>query len=459
MIRIAVIPIDNRPICYDLIQDILSIDNNIELLMPDLSLLGGLCRCSDIEGVFNFIEELSDIDYFIISLDTLAYGGLVTSRRTEDDFDTIKKRVEKLKKIIPKKTKILAFSSIMRISNNNINEEEKEYWSLYGKKIFDWSYKSHKLGYEIETDIPPEIIKDYSDTRKRNFEINKLYLNLAKEGFFDTLIFSKDDCAEFGLNVKEARALEHLAKRDNIKNVFVKTGADEIPLALLARAITKDKNIKINPIFLEKNSINLISKYEDIALIDCVYSQLSLAGAQININSDIEMLINNFKKEQGDLVLGDVVNNTDLEINFPKTPYFIADVNNANGADDKFIEQLLKQKTDNFFGYCGYNTSANTIGCVVLSAIVKYFALKNNSYNDLAFKKLQFIRLLDDWSYQAKNRKHVRKSAPDFAQGLDEITQKLNLDSEKISAFLNYKPQKIEYSLPWNRSFELRIKV
>ena len=37
MLKIAVVPIDNRPICYDLIQDILSIDKNIQLYMPNIS--------------------------------------------------------------------------------------------------------------------------------------------------------------------------------------------------------------------------------------------------------------------------------------------------------------------------------------------------------------------------------------------------------------------------------------
>ena len=469
MISVAIIPIDNRPICYDLIGDILSINDDIKLYMPDLSLSGGLYDSSDIEGVFNFIKNLADVDYFIISLDTLAYGGLVTSRRTSDSYEIIKNRIEKLKALIPKKARILAFSSIMRISNNNINEEEKEYWSVYGKKIFEWSYKTSKkirkfgrLKYdysEFNNDIPSEILKDYIDTRKRNFKINRLYLKMAQDGFFDTLIFSKDDCAQYGLNVDEANALEYLIKKDNINNVFIKTGADEIPLTLIARALSEKNKIKIKPIFVEKDSINLISKYEDISIKNCVEGQLSLANVEISENPDITFLINNFKNEQGDLVLGDVINNTDEQIHFPETPYFIADVNNANGADNKFIEQLFSKKTDNLYGYCGYNTSANSIGCAILSATVKHIALKNNSYNDTAFKKLQFIRLLDDWSYQAKNRKHVRKSSPDFQKGLLEIEPKLNNDANIISDFLNYYPEKIKYALPWDRSFEIRIKV
>ena len=51
------------------------------------------------------------------------------------------------------KGKIYAFSSIMRISNNNVNEEEKEYWSDYGTKIFEYSYNFHKECID-ETDVP-----------------------------------------------------------------------------------------------------------------------------------------------------------------------------------------------------------------------------------------------------------------------------------------------------------------
>ncbi len=56
------------------------------------------------------------------------------------------------------------------------------------------------------------------------------------------MIFSKDDCAERGFNVDEARELERLGG-------ITKTGADEIPLTLLARAI--EKEIKVFVEFTE----------------------------------------------------------------------------------------------------------------------------------------------------------------------------------------------------------------
>lgn len=459
--KIAVIPIDNRPICYDLICDILDIHKHIELFMPDINDLGALKTKADINNIFKFIENLPEVDFLIVCLDTLAYGGLVSSRRCEDTYDEIKERILKFREIVSKKcANIFAFSSIMRISNNNINEEEKNYWDKYGKKIYDWSYKSHKNSTDtLPLDIPKEIIEDYLNTRKRNFEINKLYLELASDNFFDTLIFSKDDCARYGLNIKEAQELEKNINSKNLNNIFIKTGADEIPLSLISRALTQGKEIVVDPVFIEEDSSDLISKYEDISIKECVYCQLSIANVKISKDAPFKFLINNFKKEQGDLVLGNIVNSIKKKIEFPLCAYFVADVNNANGADCAFVEQLFKQKPLNLFSYCAYNTSANTIGCSILIAVVKLLALNDKAYDDFAFRKLMYIRFLDDWGYQAISRKFIQNSPCDYHKALMVKTPELNETGFRIAQFLNFYPKKVQYSLPWDRSFEIRIKL
>ena len=237
--KIAFLPIDNRPVCYTLPKIILGIDKSIEFYLPKRELLGDLTKSANIEGLFEWLNNLPKVDAIILSLDTIAYGGLIPSRRCPETFEQILKRIEYLKEILLKKdAEIYAFSSIMRISNNNYNDEEKIYWKDFGEKIFKYSYELHKNGY-ARTNVPEEIIQDYLKTRKRNFEINKKYLEWD---IFKTLVFTKDDCAQYGLNVKEAKDLETLGG-------FTKTGADEIPLSLLSRAIHKP--IKICPIFLE----------------------------------------------------------------------------------------------------------------------------------------------------------------------------------------------------------------
>ncbi|MBR1943146.1 DUF4127 family protein [bacterium] len=437
--KICVIPIDNRPVCYNLFKDIAAIDEDIELFIPPREFLGDLTKIAEIDKLFDWLEQVSDVDKMVISLDTLAYGGLIPSRRCPETFEQIKVRIEKLKEILKsKKSKIYAFSSIMRISNNNVNQEEKEYWNEYGTKIFKYSFDMHKFG-NAKTDVPQEILDDYKNTRKRNFEINKTYLEWQKEGLFDTLVFSKDDCAEFGFNVKEAQELEHLGG-------FTKTGADEIPLTLFARAT--DGRMSVNIEFTEPEYKNLISNYEDVSIEKSVLGQLSLANIDVcnEANSDITLIVNNFRKNQGEIVMKRPTEPFDGEFNIPDKNYMIADVRFANGADNAFVEKFIHEKyKDNFYGYSAWNTSANTLGSLLCAAKVKFLAKK---YNDYAFKRLQAIRLLDDWAYQANVRQTLQEPSNPNMKNFEK----------KISEFLDYNVD-VSYNFPWNRLFETEVNL
>jgi len=439
--KICVIPIDNRPVCYNLIEDIANIDKSIELYLPDRNLLGDLTKNADTEKILEWLKNLPQMDKMVISLDTIAYGGLIPSRRSPATFEEIKEKTKDLKEIlISKNAEIHAFSSIMRISNNNVNQEEKEYWKDYGTKIFNYSFNLHKNG-TTETDIPQEILEDYLNTRKRNFEINKLYLEWQKEGIFKTLIFSKDDCAEFGLNVKEAQELEKLGG-------FTKTGADEIPLSLFARAI--DKKIKIAPIFIEDNQKHLISNYEDIPIEKSVLSQIELGGMEVTNeeNADIVLIVNNFKNNQGEIVMKKASEPFKGELKLPQKPYAIADVRFANGGDNEFVKELFKNNlnNDNFYGYSAWNTSANTLGSLLCALKVKFNAEK---YDKKAFTKLQLIRFLDDWAYQANVRQQIKTPL---------ISTEM-IDFEKELKTIFNEDFKTKYSFPWNRLFEIEVNV
>lgn len=426
--KIALIPIDNRPVCYNLVKEISDIDNDLELFLPDRKLLGGLRSTANIDGILNWLKNIEKVDAIVVSLDTIAYGGLIPSRRSKETIEEVKSRLEKIKTLLKKGTKVYAFSSIMRISNNNVNEEEKEYWDKYGTKIFEYSYKFHQEGIET-TDVPHEILNDYLATRQRNFQINKMYIEWLEEGLFDTLVFSKDDCAEFGLNVLESEILTRLIKEKNLsmKNKYglVKTGADEIPLSLFARAVVdfnkgfnKDAP-KIFPKFLAPEHKDLISNYEDISIEKSVLAQIDLSDATISEedSADMILIVNNFEEKQGEIVMGIKTQPFNGSFNLPKKPYMIADVRYANGADNSFVRTLLKKNFDfnNFYGYSAWNTSANTLGSLICAGIVRFFA---QNYNEESFKTLQMTRFLDDWAYQANVRQIIKQKVKSQKQNV-----------------------------------------
>lgn len=443
--KIAFLPIDNRPVCYTLPKIIASIDEGIEFSMPERNLLGDLTKTADIDALFKWLEDLAPQDVVILSLDTLVYGGLIPSRRGKEISEELNSRLAKLKKILKNKNaKIYAFSSIMRISNNNYNEEEKDYWAQYGKKIFEYSYNLHKNG-DAQTDVPNEIITDYLYTRNRNFGVNKTYLEWQNEGLFEFLVFSKDDCAKYGLNVKEAQELELLG-------AFTKTGADEIPLSLLSRAI--NKKIKICPVFLEPEYKNLVSNYEDVSVEDSVKGQIELGGCEIceDTNAaDLILYVNNFIENQGEIVMKVDTKNFNGKFKSPQKPYMIADVRFANGSDNSFVNEFMKNEIDDnyFYGYSAWNTTANTLGSLICGAKVKYFAQK---YNVDGFKKLQITRFLDDWAYQANVRQMLKKTDENELAILMKEFEPIVEDVLKTKI-------NIKYSYPWHRLFEVEVWI
>lgn len=470
--KIALIPIDNRPVCYNLAKDIAAIDADVELFLPDKKFLGGLYSKADTNEILTWLEELPEVDAIIISLDTIAYGGLIPSRRSNETIDEIRVKMESFKSKCYSKCsgKIYAFSSIMRISNNNVNEEEKEYWNLYGEKIFEYSYRFHKEGTDI-SEVPQEILNDYLATRQRNFQTNKMYLEWLKDGFFNALVFSKDDCAQYGFNVLESEILNKIITESSL-NAQVKTGADEIPLALLARAVCDfhNESPKISVKFLAPENVHLISNYEDISIEQSVEAQISLCGCKYenDADADITLVVNNFEDNQGEIVMGVKTKHFAGKLDLPKTPYMIADVRFANGADNKFVEQLLKRKLDykTFYGYSAWNTSANTLGSLICAAVMKFFA---KEVNEEAFKKLQLIRFLDDWAYQANVRQELKQKAnskkPKVSEpeapirpDVRELTKLMLPFEKKLQKFLKTNP-KVKYIFPWKRFFEVGVII
>lgn len=522
--KIILIPLDNRPVSYTLPQQIASLNSSVEIYAPPREFLGGLTENSKVDKILEWLDEtlkLEKADYLVVSLDTIAHGGLIPSRRSPDKGEEILGRLNIFRNIVEKnnvKAKIYAFSSIMRISDSYVNEEEKEYWDKFGKEIFKYSFLKHKadvllhtqnsdviarrdesstrqshnitspcdsfasLGmtnYEnelnaLKTLIPPEILDDYLKTRERNFSVNRFYLNWAEENFLDFLVFSKDDTGQFGLNVQEAEALQTEIKNKNLDNkATTLTGADEIPSDLVAKALADKygRKIKIMPVYSTENGKNIISRYEDKTIEECVSAQIKLCGGEVADsaeNADMFILVHTPENIQNDhclKVYAEPENNEAVKfctdfIKEVQKPVIVGDIACANGADNLLVLQILGSPVpiiSKIYGYAGWNTTGNTIGSVISIGISRFIAEKTDKFNLTEFKKTLLTRLSDDWAYQTVVRQKIR--------AITDIPDRKTLKEELVPLVLNLT-KKIELNLseihvdfPWNRTFEAEIII
>ncbi|WP_202077426.1 DUF4127 family protein [Caldalkalibacillus salinus] len=395
---IAYIPVDGRPVTRDLPQQLAFI-GGWEVCVPKREDLGFLKKPGDVNDLQLWLKHKApDVEGFVLSIDMLGYGGLVPSRVTTEDTDVIHSRLailRELKRQYPTKP-IMAFSSTMRISNSNVNEEEKTYWAQYGPDIWAYSYHSHRyektqdeqsltIVEELSRRIPNEILEDYKRTRERHFAINLTLLDLVEEGVIDHLVYPQDDTAEFGWNIREQ---ERLADRVNQRKLFnqvqIYPGADEVGSVLVARILYEREGVDkptYSPFYSGEKGALSTAMYEDRPIETSVKGQIAAFGSHTvdPSTADILLAVNVPGKKQGDLALQ--LHLTDVDTNerhigewLSRIRYYLsrgrrvalADLAYANGADPVLMPRVL---ADSVFhrleAFAAWNTAGNTLGTVV----------------------------------------------------------------------------------------------
>jgi hypothetical protein len=498
--KLALIPIDGRPVTRDLPCQIARI-GGWEVLVPEKNQLGLLKIRANIDGLLEWVFKVSPaVDGFVISADMIGYGGLVPSRISTDSEELIRTRLnvlKKLKELYPDK-KIMVFSATMRISNNYVNEEEKEYWAEYGEEIWSYSYHSHryektsseeskKIVEKLSSCIPDAILKDYLATREKNFNVNLGLLTLVEEGIIDVLVYPQDDTSEYGFNIREQEQLsKEVMERSLFSKVFIYPGADEVANTLVSRLIYLLEGVKaptFYPFFSGEKGALVSAMYEDRPIVESVKGQIYAFGShtvEFANEADIVFAVNVPGKRQGDLALRkflEEVDTADRNIGewISRINYYlskgkkvaVADVAYANGADQAMMDRLLDGVSlSDLSGFGAWNTAGNTIGTVVAqAAMVHLQSVKLNVDMEEVKSRLQdqlVLRMLEDYVYQCHVRQVVRASVDENMIGKAELLDKVNtafqaqarMFLEKLS--LDYV---VDVFLPWDRTFEIGLAV
>lgn len=480
--KILLIPLDDRPVTYSYPQ-LLAKLGGAEAIVPPRTMMGSLSRGAQIEELFSFCEgclSRSEVDAVVVCLDSLLYGGLITSRRSTEQVKTIQARLDRLKKwkeLSNKPITIYAQSSIMRISDNYDNTEEKEYWSRFGRELFEWSACLHRLASgeklapglleSLERRIPADIRQDYLDTRFRNFTINMTVLKSMEDGLIDHLVFSQDDSGAWGLNVGERDRLISVSQQMSLQNkVNIYAGADEVMCTLLGRLLMAQNKPSLQLQFSPESCSTVASRYEGQDIGTTVQAQIKAIGLNISDSNALTMIVHGPSERQGDhITLPGLPDFSQIDsskaaantINLIESaPGFVilCDVVYANGGDPILMEQLIKRPEllKKICSYAGWNTTGNTIGSALGTAVCTIAGLEiNNKAVSDSQKRSLFTRLVDDWAYQTKVRKELQGEP-----STQKLAELISPYIKTVSAALGFEPS-VRLSFPWRRTFEIEI--
>jgi len=491
---IMYVPFDNRPVSLDYVTDTVT-KGGFEILVPPEEYLANRTKSADPKVLWDWVfAHAQEADSIVVSADALVYGGLVASR-THDSSETLllerTKNFQKLKTLHPS-ARIYVFSTIMRSPHASSGGVEPSYYEQYGPRIFEISALQDKkevqgltkkeeqyLSY-VNQIVPSDIEHDWIARRKKNFKVNEELIQQVKDDIFTYLLLGRDDASPYSRSHQESRWLEKEAASLPASKYLSFPGADQLGMVLLARA-ANDLQFTIPSIAVKYTQAvgeKTIPSYEDTEFGKTVRNHIIATGS-VFLSSDkmADMVLavhtpaDGWTREAG----GDAnpVTANRETIDFVKQiqsdlmkhkKVAVADIAFANGADNSLMAEMTKSNlVSQLESYSGWNTASNTLGYTIGQAIFAQNMTTKNKNSLLA------VRLLDDWAYQANIRSILMKDilipqAHSDVQ-LNEITPKLVTETEEqMNAFAKqnmqwFPLQKLEVSYPWNRMFEVGIKL
>ncbi len=492
---ILYVPIDNRPCnLYQVVQVAQKL--GYEILTPPAEFIGSKTFKGDPDELFLWLDDnAAHAQAAVVSTDALLYGSLVASRTHDLDAQTILERAERFKtfhELYPS-LPIYAFGTIMRTPRSgSASSAEPDYYKTYGATIFNYTVlldkqEMNKLSggdkrklNRLEADIPKEYLDDWFMRRAKNSDANERFIELTRAGVFDYFLLGCDDSAMYSQTHRESRHLTELGA-DLGKTAFqVTSGADELGMLMIARAINYSMNATpfVSVLYNAGTGADTFPAYCNEPIGVSVDAAIVAAGGlQIPSHERADLILAVNTREDGKTFEAAVAKKNKLKLrgdlkDFLKPvkklvaagrPVAIADISFANGADNALMNQIKRDDLQfKIRAYGGWNTATNSSGFLIGAGVLTPYM------TDKDVAELLITRYLDEWAYQANVRNEIvgasygmagEGTPMDLKEKLPPLEKLLN---ERMSAFAaenlrlpkKWRLEDLRFSLPWQRTFE-----
>ncbi|MBR4904058.1 MAG: DUF4127 family protein [Selenomonadaceae bacterium] len=492
--KILFIPHDDRPVSFQQPVEVIE-QLGYEIISPSTEILN---QPDELWTWFN--ENAPSCNAAVVSSDALLYGGLIPSRSHQIDNDILTARVQNFKFLRDNNPniKIYAFGSLMRTPQHGTpgDREEPDYYGEHGANIFQLTRlldkqeisnldaEERQALYDLEKNIPDEILDDYFARRVKNLSATFSLLDLAYDAVISYFVIGRDDNSPLSQTHRENRQLLEYMK--NIPNAQSLAGIDEFAMLLLTRAVN-DLRGSVSSVYVKFNrgkGEKTVPAYSDEQIGNSVHEQILIAGAvpvskperadfvlMVNTdpNGDTFHFHNSFppqilsERQQKYFMKNAKKFSAQVEDFIDKNlPVGIADIICANGSDN-FLMNRLRDKNLLFKlqAYGGWNTATNTTGFVLGMGILAK-KMRRQSVN-----RLLATRYLDDWAYQANVRSQIAAELSKLPEGLQIYLNLGKYESEIVRRENQLMKDFAKKNLPrvknfsvkntWHRMFECEI--
>lgn len=498
MLRVGFVPLDDRPCTKDFPVRIGRIVG-AEVHQPPTDSLGTFLTPGSFSEIRDWLlDTAGQIDYLIVSLDMLAYGGLIASRLPRVTQEEAIKRISILKEVKERypKLPIFAWNVIMRTSITVYDDLTARYWEEMNRYSVLWAKEQQEMITpeealvlsELRQSVPIEVQENYFAARRRNHAVNRTALELVKEGVIDCLSLTQEDAHPYGPHrLEQAELKKHISAQDWQTRVFLYPGADEGGLTLFARAVQDyygcSCSAKIQ--FYPEHSQHHVAKFEDVSVGENVRLQTLAAGigpadtvpnlwvAVMGPSSSVSG-IDVWQRSDysgGSDVDYDSLWESAMQASQAGLFPVILDVVQPNGSDPGLYASLKNKDLSVLASYAGWNTAGNTIGTGLAHGVVTAVGQSVGVLNINSHLEFLIERILDDYVYQRIVREELAQLIVENPQwgnrhhltdeGWSELNQVVqeklqNWADTQLTRF-NLPKVKVNAHLPWPRIFEVSV--
>lgn len=494
---IVMLPLDERPCNYD--YPGMMPKTECSLVLPPENLMSRKKQGADVEGLSEWLfANCNNADAMIISLDMLAYGGIVPSRLHSYKKEDLIERVGVLKRLREQnpQMKLYVFGLIMRCPCYSSADEEPDYYEECGEQIHLFGKYTHmeKLGIlseedgkdfeRVKAEIKKEYLEDFCTRRKINLDVLLHALTYVKDGTVDYFIVPQDDAAVYGFTSMDQMVIRSYLKENTLhKKTAMYPSADDTGLTLLARANTQLSGFrpKVYVHYSSSKGGLTIPIVEDRIFDETVkYHILAVDGIQVYSLSEADILLAvNVGSKMHELGEFESVLPYDIERNLAEFVNYIqyalrlgkfvavADIARLNKGDEELVSLLYSEELlFDIHSYAGWNTSSNTVGTAMCQAVL--YMLGDDEEGNKSFL---MHRYYEDIGYMAYARQFVCENllsdlGLDYFRVDGECGKVAELVKKTVAEYMSERYPKLAervselcVKMPWSRMFEADIKL
>lgn len=485
-IKIAYIPLDNRPVNKDRVE-YLAASAGFTLLIPDEELyrtaLDNMTPNSDGSTIGNrkaLLEWLKSVeaecDYFVISLDQLISGGLVGSRYLSNTDLSFEMEVSDYIVKLSQRKQVVLFDTVMRLASTvgyqGYDLDTYNTLRAYGQKARKQlsgaeltvdnivaGYRYDQNGKRISVNLPTDVVDQYFASRERKLRVIDYLLSNASETIERIYVGVDDSSPTVTVQTNEINYI----KSKSGDNLTLFAGADELGLmgiAAVATSVYGGAECKVT--YYGEGKDWSADEFDTATLASNIENHFNSIGATMNSDKKdaLQVLVltrSNSVATNADKLMKQAVENIKNGI-----PTCIIDASNNNQA---LPQKMLDYKYDiaKLLGYSNWNTVGNATGIALSNAVARYVYLTKSDAvteaSNKAFLKTLTFSLIKDISYKRKGITNLSdKSAYGPATILSRINESAILGKD-LTVTNHGKVTASNFRYPWNRSFEATFDI